>query len=602
MDIRVFGSINNAVSAGIVNSVLVVTKSSAAAKTTYPLTGSVTIPASDSLIIENGAAISNGTGHFTLTINGPFSAGLYRVFSGFNKGDVTFSGNGTVKRIIPQWWGAIGDGSTNSTDAIQDAINAALSANTAVYLPGGTYVTTDTLTANADYFMFLGAGIGASDRGVTTAPAVIQYNGNGIALEIGDSTNKNKHAGALIQDIRINGNASAAAGVQLNYIDNSFFNRVTLSDFSGAESVALELAHECQCTAINDSVITNNTNGVWLEDRDNSTWFFATLIQNNTGYGLRIGQVASGISSTGVKFSDSVCEFNNRNIVLDAASNFTAEGSYFEDNANSELSITVGDITNSPSTPYTRNTVIRDSYFGGNSIASYAILMSGGRAYDLVVEGCEFSNYTTAVINNNAVNVSTNGMGHIYALYNHFVGTAPLLSNTSANKGIVLNVDSTTGSIKTGPVQYLEQGAPSGLSGYDVIWGDSTSHQVEMNNNNGGLLRVIGSANLLISPATPTISSGFGTSSSIASNNGTASFLVSVGTGGTATNGVIGLPVAQAGWNCFCNDSTTASPAVFLCKQISRTSTSASIANFNTAGAQSAWVAGDVLSVSCFAY
>ena len=117
MDIRVYGSINNAVSAGIVNSVLVVTKSPAAAKTTYPLTGSVTIPASDSLIIENGAAISNGTGHFTLTINGPFSAGLYRVFSGFNKGDVTFSGNGTVKRIIPQWWGAIGDGSTNSTDA-----------------------------------------------------------------------------------------------------------------------------------------------------------------------------------------------------------------------------------------------------------------------------------------------------------------------------------------------------------------------------------------------------------------------------------------------------------------------------------------------------
>jgi hypothetical protein len=107
--------------------------------------------------------------------------------------------------------------------------------------------------------------------------------------------------------------------------------------------------------------------------------------------------------------------------------------------------------------------------------------------------------------------------------------------------------------------------------------------------------------NLLVSSTGPTISSGFGVSPSIETNNGSAAFTLNVGTGGTATSGVIGLPTAASGWNCFCTDITTNSATVFSCKQTASSTTTATLGNFNTAAAAAAWTDSDVLSVSCFA-
>lgn len=108
---------------------------------------------------------------------------------------------------------------------------------------------------------------------------------------------------------------------------------------------------------------------------------------------------------------------------------------------------------------------------------------------------------------------------------------------------------------------------------------------------------------LLISNAAPTISSGFGTSPSVPNNNGTHAFTVNVGTGGTATSGVIGLPTAAHGWICVAQDITTQSSTVFITKQIAPAAASAcTIGNFNNLGAAAAWVASDVLTVTATAY
>lgn len=110
-----------------------------------------------------------------------------------------------------------------------------------------------------------------------------------------------------------------------------------------------------------------------------------------------------------------------------------------------------------------------------------------------------------------------------------------------------------------------------------------------------------GGADLLISQTAPTISSGFGASSSVATNNGTAAFTVNVGTGGTATSGVIGLPTANNGWNCYATDISTQSSTVFVTKQTASSATSCTIGNFNTSGAAAAWTASDIVVVSAFA-
>lgn len=117
-----------------------------------------------------------------------------------------------------------------------------------------------------------------------------------------------------------------------------------------------------------------------------------------------------------------------------------------------------------------------------------------------------------------------------------------------------------------------------------------------------GKFTTLTETNLLISNAAPTISSGFGSSPSIASNNGTAAFTIDVGTGGTASSGVIGLPTAATGWNCFAADITTQSSAVFITKQTASTTTSATLIQYNTAASATAWAASDILHVSCFAY
>jgi hypothetical protein len=108
-----------------------------------------------------------------------------------------------------------------------------------------------------------------------------------------------------------------------------------------------------------------------------------------------------------------------------------------------------------------------------------------------------------------------------------------------------------------------------------------------------------GNGSIVATTAVPTISSGFGTGASVSLNNGTWSFRINVGTGGTATSGVIGLPAATNGWNCKADDITTLSTTVFETRQTGSSTTTATLGNFSTAGTAGAWVANDILAVQC---
>lgn len=95
--------------------------------------------------------------------------------------------------------------------------------------------------------------------------------------------------------------------------------------------------------------------------------------------------------------------------------------------------------------------------------------------------------------------------------------------------------------------------------------------------------------NLVFSTTPPTISSGFGSTPSIVSGNGTSSFRVNVGTGGVATTGVVSMPAATTGWNCQVTDITTNDA----------TRETSSTTNTVTVAAAIAWTSADVLIMSC---
>lgn len=115
----------------------------------------------------------------------------------------------------------------------------------------------------------------------------------------------------------------------------------------------------------------------------------------------------------------------------------------------------------------------------------------------------------------------------------------------------------------------------------------------------------INGGSTIISSTAPTIASGFGTSPSVVTANGTAAFTINVGTGGTASAGVITMPTAATGWIVNVQNLTAqaANRASVRTTQTATTTTSVTIQNQNVAtGAATAWAASDVLSITAIAY
>lgn len=101
------------------------------------LSANATFPSTLSVIILNGGSID---GAHTLTINGPFEAGLYEVFG--SSLTVTF-GPGVCTEVYPEWWGEnTTPGTTDMTAEVQAAINTQFP----VKLGVSRYYITDTLT------------------------------------------------------------------------------------------------------------------------------------------------------------------------------------------------------------------------------------------------------------------------------------------------------------------------------------------------------------------------------------------------------------------------------------------------------------------------
>jgi hypothetical protein len=118
------------------------------------LTANATFPATLSVVINKGGMITKAS-TYTCTLDGPFEAGLYQVFSGFDAGDVTLS-SGAVEVVKPEWWGALADSSTDSTLAIQSAVESGI---TLIQLSKGEYLASNiTLDDALDAYIFQGCG------------------------------------------------------------------------------------------------------------------------------------------------------------------------------------------------------------------------------------------------------------------------------------------------------------------------------------------------------------------------------------------------------------------------------------------------------------
>ena len=109
--------------------------------TLLPCNSSLTLPSNLSLSVFNGGRILQGA--HDLVIKGSFEAGLYQAFDAASGptddtsyGQVSFE---SALAIVPQWWGALADGATDCTAAIQAAYDSAQASGRSVYFPDGKY-------------------------------------------------------------------------------------------------------------------------------------------------------------------------------------------------------------------------------------------------------------------------------------------------------------------------------------------------------------------------------------------------------------------------------------------------------------------------------
>ncbi len=144
------------------------------------LEASLAVPANVGIVVAHGGSIVKTANH-TIAINGPFSAGLYRVFSGFKPGEVSF-GNGSVEKVFPQWWGAKGDGVADDSRAINSAI-AALPANGGeVSLLSGNYLIANTVRIYKKIFFHGAGGYGSIGTAATMILKAARLNGPAISV------------------------------------------------------------------------------------------------------------------------------------------------------------------------------------------------------------------------------------------------------------------------------------------------------------------------------------------------------------------------------------------------------------------------------------
>jgi hypothetical protein len=179
-------------------------------------------------------------------------------------------------------WGATGDGVTDDTTSIQNAINAAEAAGFGViFLPGGTYKVT-SLTVESSGIMIMGSGVDVSVIKTSSTTADI------ITLGDGSTTYNN----ITVKDLTIDTSVvrTAGAAIELNKI-----NRVILDNIKTDSQI---FSINAPSGVTNTSIFINRfelrqqvaTTGVGISlDGDIHDIYINELIMNTTGSDPGIG-------------------------------------------------------------------------------------------------------------------------------------------------------------------------------------------------------------------------------------------------------------------------------------------------------------------------
>lgn len=185
----------------------------------YRITSDITLPATISTIFDRGASVNPASG-VTVTANSEMRAGLFQIFT-VGAGAGLIRGFLNTPYLLPEWWGAKGDGQNNDGPAIQAALDAVPAVGGTILLSSKHYCSNQGLIVKAHGTMVKGT-TSAYGYGANSYATQVEFkNGvTGFDFCMGlAATDKNYYANlrrlCKISQLAINGGNNLQNGIRM---------------------------------------------------------------------------------------------------------------------------------------------------------------------------------------------------------------------------------------------------------------------------------------------------------------------------------------------------------------------------------------------------
>lgn len=279
------------------------------------LTANVTTNIKTEIEVVNGSTLS---GSFTLTVgSGVINAGLYKIF----ESTITVDG---LKVTYPEWWGAIGDFTTDDTAAIAAAF-AALNTGVAGTTGGRIKFTNRYLTDPITL-------------GVSDVRLVIEGVSNtSTQIKLNDNSNDNllfiQGGRVVIRDILFDGNRSNQTAGSVILVSGGV-PHVSLYNVEAFNGYDYALANFGTTTAVFSSIFSSSNYGIQVGN--NTLRVYGSTIEDNLSGGVFCGGSGAVIMAlfSGCWFEDNAHGLTNPTYHINATgigtlNAITVENSYF---------------------------------------------------------------------------------------------------------------------------------------------------------------------------------------------------------------------------------------------------------------------------------
>lgn len=382
-----------------------------------------------------------------------------------------------------QDYGAIGDGLTDDTAAIQAAIDAveAVGGGT-VRIPAGIYVVSSTITIDDCGVNLVGDGGGWAQSGSTaergsSATRIKWGGGASPVIKFTSVAGAEPRVGGGMEDILVDGNEVATYGVQiLSFRGLKFrgvftFATVTSGWWTGAISGALSASPYDTQHCLFDTCRSDNKNLA------------------STGYGVMLtgGQGNGGTASGNSSFNTFInCEFganSNYSVRLEGTDNNRFIACHAGGNG-----VILGSADENSSGAASPGAARFNSFFGCElaAVVCKAAQSGGESSHDNVFMGISRSNGATLPTFESGGGGSSNATGIVYST-NEISGSAPVTAKQRLRMEARLSVAESSGQATNAEAEASTLAIGSGSSNHIALTNGTEKWAININSANGNL-------------------------------------------------------------------------------------------------------------------